>query len=116
MKTLSDPRSAPVPFHAPFSAPLLNDARDATIIDWMLRCALLAGAGVGLFFAGSLLPYLAPLYWVALFGFMLDRFTLMLHCTSHRALFKPRYRALNQVIPWLLGPFFGQTPGTYFAH
>ncbi len=23
---------------------------------------------------------------------------------------------MNHVIPWLLGPFFGQTPNTYFAH
>jgi fatty acid desaturase len=47
---------------------------------------------------------------------LIDRFTLMLHCTSHRPLFKPRYRALNLIIPWVIGPFFGQTPNTYFAH
>jgi fatty acid desaturase len=23
---------------------------------------------------------------------------------------------LNEVIPWVIGPFFGQTPNTYFAH
>src|SRR5258708_12321980 len=23
---------------------------------------------------------------------------------------------LGNVIPWVVGPFFGQTPGTYFAH
>ena len=40
----------------------------------------------------------------------------MLHCTSHRQLFNKRYRFLNYVIPWWAGPFFGQTPETYFAH
>jgi len=47
---------------------------------------------------------------------VMDRFTLMLHFTSHRQLFNKQYQALNHVIPWLLGPFFGQTPNTYFAH
>jgi fatty acid desaturase len=43
-----------------------------------------------------------------------DRFILMLHCTSHRNLFKNR--KLNHVIPWMVGPFFGQTPESYYAH
>ena len=49
-------------------------------------------------------------------GAVMDRFTLMLHFTSHRQLFNKDYKSLNHVIPWLLGPFFGQTPNTYFAH
>ena len=57
-----------------------------------------------------------PIYWAVLLAWVVDRFTLMLHCTSHRPLFRPKYRALNHVIPWLLGPFFGHTPNTYFAH
>ncbi len=40
----------------------------------------------------------------------------MLHFTSHRQLFNKQYKSLNHVIPWLLGPFFGQTPNSYFAH
>jgi fatty acid desaturase len=56
----------------------------------------------------------APLYWAA-WGFgLVDRFILMLHCTSHRNLFKNR--KLNHVIPWMVGPFFGQTPESYYAH
>jgi fatty acid desaturase len=45
-----------------------------------------------------------------------DRFILMLHCTSHRQLFRPEHRRLNHVIPWVIGPFFGETPETYFVH
>jgi hypothetical protein len=45
-----------------------------------------------------------------------DRFTLMLHCTSHRVLFDKRVSWLNHVIPWVLSPFFGQSPDTYFTH
>jgi fatty acid desaturase len=43
-------------------------------------------------------------------------FILMLHCTSHRPFFKNEYKAFNQYIPWVLCPFFGQSPGTYFSH
>ena len=43
-------------------------------------------------------------------------FGLMLHCTSHRVLFKKQHGWLNQYLPWVIGPLFGQTPETYFVH
>ena len=43
-------------------------------------------------------------------------FGLMLHCTSHRMLFKKKYGWMNHYIPWVIGPLFGQTPETYFVH
>ncbi|ATL46082.1 fatty acid desaturase [Chitinophaga caeni] len=43
-------------------------------------------------------------------------FGLMLHCTSHRAFFKKKYRLMNHYLPWFIGPFFGQTPETYYSH
>lgn len=43
-------------------------------------------------------------------------FGLMLHCTSHRPFFKKKYQALNYYLPWIIGPFFGQSPETYFVH
>jgi fatty acid desaturase len=43
-------------------------------------------------------------------------FGLMLHCTSHRIFFKKKYKILNLYIPWLLAPFFGHSPETYFLH
>ena len=99
---------------------MLNDARDTFVLWLMLKCALVAGVGVSLFVwpraLGVNVWYVAPLYWALLMGVVLDRFTLMLHFTSHRQLFNRRYRRLNHLIPWLLGPFFGQTPNSYFAH
>ncbi len=118
--TLTDPRSGTAPAFMQGAARMLNDARDTHVIWLMLKCALLAGLGVSVFFVPNLLGfstwYLGPVYWALLMGAVMDRFTLMLHFTSHRQLFNKDYRALNQVIPWLLGPFFGQTPNTYFAH
>lgn len=43
-------------------------------------------------------------------------FGLMLHCTSHRTFFKKEYQFLNHYLPWVVGPFFGQTPQTYYSH
>jgi len=47
---------------------------------------------------------------------VLDRYILMLHCTSHRILFKKEFKLLNQVVPRVLGPFFGEPPEGYFVH
>ncbi|MCW5897815.1 MAG: fatty acid desaturase [Flavobacteriales bacterium] len=43
-------------------------------------------------------------------------FGLMLHCTTHRRFFKKKYDLLNHYLPWVLAPFFGQSPETYRAH
>ncbi len=43
-------------------------------------------------------------------------FGLMLHCTTHRTFFKKEYGWMNQYLPWVLAPFFGQSPETYRAH
>ncbi len=115
--TGSDPRVAPSPWYARWARPLLNDPRDVTFVALMMQCGALAVAGVGLYFVrGPWFWWLVPVYGVALFAGLVDRFTLMLHCTSHRQLFKPRLALLNQIIPWVLSPFLGQTPETYFAH
>src|SRR5262249_28039709 len=94
---------------------MLNDRRDATFIGLMSSCSLVVSTGVALFFVDRWFWWLAAVH-VLLIGLLLDRFTLMLHCTSHRPLFKPKWQGLNLVIPWVLAPFFGQTPETYFAH
>jgi len=118
--TLTDPRTASAPTFISGTARMLNDARDTSVVWLMLQCALVAGVGVSLFFwpqaTGISVWYVAPLYWLLVVVSVMDRFTLMLHFTSHRQLFNKHYQGLNHVIPWLLGPFFGQTPNTYFAH
>ena len=94
----------------------LNDPRDVPFIRLTLGCLMMAACGVGLFFVGDLIWWLAPAYLLVWALVFLDRFILMLHCTSHRILFRKEYKALNQVIPWVVGPFFGETPETYFVH
>lgn len=43
-------------------------------------------------------------------------FGLMMHCSTHRPLFKAEYGWMNRIIPWFMAPFFGQSPETYRAH
>src|SRR5258706_5447321 len=91
--TLTDPREAPAPRWLAGTARLLNDPRDVYMIWLMLQCAAVACVGVSLFFVTSIsVWYVAPLYWALLMGAAMDRFTLMLHCTSHRQLFGKEHR------------------------
>jgi len=53
--------------------------------------------------------YLSQLYFKGRFG-------LMLHCISHRKLFKKPYTWLYHWTIWGVCPFFGHTPETYFVH
>jgi len=118
--TLTDPRTPSAPAFLKGTARMLNDARDTSVVWLMLQCVLVVTVGISLFFwpnaLGISVWYLAPLYYGLIVLTVMDRFTLMLHFTSHRQLFNKDYKSLNHVIPWLLGPFFGQTPNTYFAH
>lgn len=43
-------------------------------------------------------------------------FGLMLHCTSHRMFFKKEYGWMNYYLPWVIAPFFGHSPETYYTH
>jgi fatty acid desaturase len=97
-------------------ASFLNDPRDVPFVKLILGCLGMAACGVGLYFTGDWVWLLAPAYLLVWAFVFLDRFILMLHCTSHRTLFRKEYKALNQVIPWVVGPFFGETPETYFVH
>lgn len=63
------------------------------------------------------------LWWSLAVGYFITNnfifkgpFGLMLHCTSHRKWFKHEYGFFNHYLPWFVGPFFGQTPETYYSH
>jgi fatty acid desaturase len=114
--TNADPRAARSVLPASWAAALLDDPRDAPFLELILVCLALIPCAVSLFFAGPAFWYLAAGYWVLVWVLAFDRFILMLHCTSHRPLFAPRWRRLNLLIPWVIGPFFGQTPNSYFVH
>ncbi|MBJ6143498.1 fatty acid desaturase [Hymenobacter sp. BT559] len=98
----------------------LQDPRDLPFAHLMLKiAATMLPLAVALF-----VPALRGAWWWAVFGLFFyfsnarfkGPFGLMLHCTSHRVLFKKQHGWLNHIIPWVLGPLFGQTPESYFVH
>ncbi len=94
----------------------LRDPRDLYFVRLALRMAAVhLPVAVALFLWRPPL-WMAPLY----FGFLgvthLGPYTLMLHAVVHRPLFRREAAWLEGFIPWVLGPLFGQTPGSFHAH
>ncbi len=97
--------------------PLLNDERDLPFVRLCLKLLVLnVPLAVLLYVPGVYRWWLGAGYFLLSSALFLGPFILMLHNTSHRPLFKRQYRALNLLVPWALGPFFGETPDSYFAH
>ncbi len=95
-------------------ARLINDPRDEPHVWLLLSCSFVLLAAAGLFYLGSFSWWLAGAYWLMWSSRFADRFTTMLHCISHRPLFKER--GLNRFVQWVICPFFGQSPDSFFVH
>jgi len=95
---------------------LLNDPRDLPFVRVILSASLIIPAALYLYLPGRFDWRLALVYWLVWALVFVDRVTLMLHCTSHRPLFSRRVHWMNAYVPWILAPFYGQSPSTYFAH
>ncbi|MFD2571648.1 fatty acid desaturase family protein [Spirosoma soli] len=98
----------------------IKDERDLPFVYLTIRISLtLIPLSVLLF-----MPFLTGWAWwaVAAVHFYISNFMfkgpfgLMLHCTSHRPFFKPEYGWMNNYLPWIMAPFFGHTPETYYSH
>lgn len=103
-----------------FFLKFIRDERDLPFIYLILKITFsLIPAGIFLFVA----QFNTISWWIAAIIYTLlnnvvfkGPFGLMLHCTSHRALFKKKYNYLNYYLPWIIAPFFGHSPETYFTH
>lgn len=117
---LTDPRHVPVirpNVFQRFGLSLINDERDLPFLGLMVRFGgTMIPFAAFLFLPGQFRWWLGALYTAVLFGFFFASCILMLHNTSHRKLFKPEYKVLNHVIPWVLCPFFGQPAEAYYGH
>ncbi|MFT7581632.1 MAG: fatty acid desaturase [Myxococcota bacterium] len=116
----SDPTYAPKTQHNALDSWALKyvkDPRDLPFMHLILQIAAVQiPFAIVLFALGDFEWWLGAIYLAVVGAGFLDRFILMLHNTSHRRLFKKHVMWANRIIPWVLGPFFGETPGTYFAH
>jgi len=94
----------------------IHDRRDIPFLELMaVLTATVVPTGLALYLPGPFRWWLAAGH-LALVVFFLGPFILMLHNTSHRRLFRRPYGWMNVYIPWVLGPFFGESPETYFGH
>lgn len=118
--TLTDPVFVKKEQHGPLDRFLLRfirDERDLVFTHLILKILLvIVPVAVYLFLPGRFNWWIAAAYLAVNWIFFLPPYILMLHCTSHRPLFKREYDPLNKIVPWFLGPFFGETPETYFGH
>lgn len=98
----------------------IRDERDLPFVYLTLRISLtLIPLGILLY-----MPFMQGWIWwaaAAAYAYLNNfvfkgPFGLMLHCTSHRVFFKRKYSYLNYYLPWVVAPFFGHSPETYFAH
>ncbi|MEO5675700.1 MAG: fatty acid desaturase [Chitinophagales bacterium] len=98
----------------------LDDERDLPMVYLCLRITFIVIPSAIIlfteFFQGWQWYAAAGIYLIMVAGYFMGPYVLMLHNTSHRVLFKRKYRLGNLYIPWILGPFFGQSPDTYFGH
>ena len=118
---ITDPDHVSIPDTAinRFLKSLVRDERDVTFIYVTLGISLtLIPMAVLLY-----LPFVDGwIWWLIAGGYLLynnrikSRFGLMAHCTAHRPWFKEKYQFLNYYITWVLAPFFGQSPETYYSH
>lgn len=125
--TLTDPVFVKKDKHSAFERfwlKLINDERDLPFVRLSLQLLCIFPPLAVAIYIFSMNPDTPWFVWwgvVALYLFLnwaifLGPFILMLHNTSHRSFFKHKYKKWNNFIPWVIGPFFGETPETYFAH
>ncbi len=123
LPALTDPVFVPVERYGAldrFFLSLIRDERDLPFVHLTLRITLMMiSLGVAMYIPGIpgwLFAVMAAAYTLMNNFVFKGPFGLMLHCTSHRKFFRKEYEALNYYLPWIVSPFFGQTPETYASH
>lgn len=126
MKTLSpitDPQYVPKTEYTAYEKFWLNylrDPRDLPFVHLLTKIHLVVFPWAFIMFT----PLLQGIWWWLAFipyayvaqSYFKGRFGLMFHCICHRPMFKKGYQWLHKYITWIVCPFFGHTPETYFGH
>jgi len=95
---------------------VLKEERDLPVARlWLTMLATVVPLAVALYVWGQPPWWLLAIHFsVVLFFFA--PYILALHVSSHRQIFKPKFRWLQAVPVWILAPFVGQSPETYRVH
>lgn len=111
------------PFLVTAMEPLLKDPRDVPMLCLALNILQVAIPGLSIVYGVNLFYPEWPLwlrsliglgYLVSMLALFLERFILMLHFASHRAIFHSE--VLNDLLVWILPPLFGVPCGVYKTH
>jgi fatty acid desaturase len=123
LTTLTDPAYVQKKKFSPYEKfwlKYINDKRDLPFIHLLTGIHLLVIPVAVLLYTPVLqgwywwLAYI-PYFYISQLYFK-GRFGLMLHCISHRKLFKKTHAWIYNWVIWGVCPFFGHTPETYFVH
>ncbi len=98
----------------------IRDERDLPFVYLTIKITVILMGSAALLYS----PLLEGIWWniwaavhfILCIVVFLGPYTLMLHNTSHRPLFKKEKEIWNRYIPRILGPFMGQSPDLYFLH
>ena len=105
---------------ARFFASMLRDERDLPFVYLTLKITFILLPLTALLYTHIMPTWLWLLVAIAYQYFnnvvFKGPYGLMMHCTSHRVWFKQKYSLFNHYLPWVIGPFFGQSPETYYTH
>jgi fatty acid desaturase len=123
LSTITDPTYTPkirYNWYDRFWLRYINDPRDLPFIYLLTHIHLLVVPAAVILYT----PLLNSWYWWLLYVpyfyvsqlYFKGRFGLMLHCISHRKIFKKPYMWIYNWIIWAICPLFGHTPETYFVH
>ncbi len=106
-----------VSYSGRFFLRFINDIRDLPFVRLcIVICLTTIPAAIYMFAAGDFSWWLALIYFAYNSIFLMGPYILMLHNTSHGLFFKRKYNLLNKMVHWIIGPFFGETPESYYAH
>lgn len=123
LRTINDPVYVPKEQYSLFDKfwlRIINDPRDLPFVYLLTSIHILVIPAAIILYT----PLLTGWAWWALYVpyfylsqmYFKGRFGLMLHCISHRKLFRKPFTFLYHWTIWVVCPFFGHTPETYFVH
>ncbi len=97
-------------------ASILKDPRDLPVLAVWAKMAVTLLPSAVIAYAWGALPWWYVIFHLLLSAYFIPPFTLALHVSSHRGIFPQKYRGLQTLVVWVLGPLVGQTPETYRVH
>jgi len=97
----------------------IKDKRDLPFVYLIIRICVVLLPLAALIYTNV---FTGILWWVLVIAYQVINFLfrapwgLMIHSISHRPLFKKQHKYLHHILIWIVGPFLGHSPETYFAH